>query len=674
MPKTAPYGTWRSPITPGLITAKQVGLASRARRRHRLWLESRPLEGGRVTLLRRAAGRPGGGGDARPLQRPHARPRVWRRRLRGARRARRRERLRRPAALPPGRGRARAAHARERRPRCATPSLVLDHARAAACSRCARTTGRRRAAERAGRRPARRARRTRASSSTAATTSSPTPRLEPRRQAAGLARLGPPRHAVGRHRPCGSPTSTRRRLPTAPRPGRRRSQRERAPARVAPGRHALLPLRPRRLVEPLPLGATAASSRSGPPSAEFGGPLWQLRRPLVRLLDAGQSLAFVTRDGSPADPHRPRAARHRRRSTCPDVEYAGLSVANGRVLVQALAADTPAELILLDPATGASHARRQRRRAVAAAGHRRAPEPITSPSADGRRAHALYYPPTNPDYVAPAGERPPLIVRSHGGPTGARLRALNLADPVLDQPRLRGGRRRLRRQHRLRPRLPRAAGRRLGRRRRRGLRRRRPRTLADAGKADPARLAISGGSAGGYTTLCALDLPRRVRGRRQPTTASATSRRWPATPTSSRAAISTAWSAPGPRRAAVYRARSPIHHVDRLSRPVIFLQGQDDKVVPPNQAELMVEALRQKGLPVAYLAFAGEGHGFRRAETIERGAARPSSPSTAASSASSPRSRWSRSRSRTWAERGADHFGRRDVPAGPPRRTTARRA
>ena len=74
---------------------------------------------------------------------------------------------------------------------------------------------------------------------------------------------------------------------------------------------------------------------------------------------------------------------------------------------------------------------------------------------------------------------------------------------------------------------------------------------------------------------------------------------------------------PWPDAGDLYRARSPLHHVDRLARPVIFLQGQDDKVVPPNQAELMVEALRRKGLPVAYIAFAGEGHGFRRAETIE---------------------------------------------------------
>ena len=75
---------------------------------------------------------------------------------------------------------------------------------------------------------------------------------------------------------------------------------------------------------------------------------------------------------------------------------------------------------------------------------------------------------------------------------------------------------------------------------------------------------------------------------------------------------------PYPERQDLYRERSPIHFTERLSCPVIFFQGLDDQVVPPNQAEMMVAALRAKGLPVAYLAFPGEQHGFRRAETIRR--------------------------------------------------------
>ena len=75
---------------------------------------------------------------------------------------------------------------------------------------------------------------------------------------------------------------------------------------------------------------------------------------------------------------------------------------------------------------------------------------------------------------------------------------------------------------------------------------------------------------------------------------------------------------PYPERRDLYRERSPIHFADKLSCPVIFFQGLEDKVVPPNQAEMMVEALRKKGLPVAYVAFEGEQHGFRRAENIKR--------------------------------------------------------
>jgi dipeptidyl aminopeptidase/acylaminoacyl peptidase len=143
------------------------------------------------------------------------------------------------------------------------------------------------------------------------------------------------------------------------------------------------------------------------------------------------------------------------------------------------------------------------------------------------------------------------------------------------------------------------------------------RHLAETGRADPDRLAIRGGSAGGYTTLCALtfhdlfragaswygigDLEALVRDTHK-----------------FESRYLDRLVGPWPDAAELYRARSPIHHTDHLNCPVVFLQGLDDKVVPPNQAEAMVEALRQKGLPVAYLAFAGEGHGFRRAETIEQ--------------------------------------------------------
>ena len=143
------------------------------------------------------------------------------------------------------------------------------------------------------------------------------------------------------------------------------------------------------------------------------------------------------------------------------------------------------------------------------------------------------------------------------------------------------------------------------------------RYLVERGEVDGDRLAITGGSAGGYTTLCALTF-------RDVFKAGA-----------SHFGISDAEAlakethkfesryldrliAPYPERADLYRQRSPIHFTERLSCPVIFFQGLEDEIVPPNQAEAMVEALRAKGLPVAYLAFEGEQHGFRRAENIKR--------------------------------------------------------
>ena len=142
------------------------------------------------------------------------------------------------------------------------------------------------------------------------------------------------------------------------------------------------------------------------------------------------------------------------------------------------------------------------------------------------------------------------------------------------------------------------------------------RHLAAAGLVDGDRLAIRGGSAGGYTTLCALvfhdvfkagasfygisDLEALARDTHK-----------------FESRYLDGLIGPWPEQAGRYRRRSPIHSAAQLSCPVIFFQGLDDKVVPPNQAERMVQVLRERGLPVAYLAFEGEQHGFRRAETIE---------------------------------------------------------
>jgi dipeptidyl aminopeptidase/acylaminoacyl peptidase len=237
-------------------------------------------------------------------------------------------------------------------------------------------------------------------------------------------------------------------------------------------------------------------------------------------------------------------------------------------------------------------------------------------SENGLTAHALYYPPHNRDHVAPDGERPPLLVISHGGPTGATDSTLNLGIQhwtsrgfaVLDVNY--GGstgygrayRERLNGQWGVMDVDDCVNG---------------ALYLAKKGAVDGDRLIIRGGSAGGYTTLCALafrdvfSVGASYYGVSDLEALTLETHKF-------ESRYLDRLVAPYPEGRDLYRERSPIYHTSRLSVPVIFLQGLDDRVVPPNQAESMVEALRSKGVPVAYVPFEGEQHGFRRAENMKR--------------------------------------------------------
>ncbi|MEO5688147.1 MAG: S9 family peptidase [Burkholderiaceae bacterium] len=244
------------------------------------------------------------------------------------------------------------------------------------------------------------------------------------------------------------------------------------------------------------------------------------------------------------------------------------------------------------------------------------PRAISYPSVNGRTAHAFYYPPRNDGFAMPAGERPPLIVIGHGGPTGMASNTLKLATQfwtsrgfaVLDVNY--GG----------------STG--FGRAYRQLLSGRwgivdvedciaGARFLVSQGLVDGERLAIRGGSAGGYTTLAALAFHDVFK-------AGASYygvgdlRALDADTHKFESRYTTDLLAPLPERERLYLERSPIHVADRLSCPVIFFQGLDDKVVPPAQAEAMVAALRAQGIAVAYLSFEGEGHGFRKKDTLRR--------------------------------------------------------
>ena len=235
---------------------------------------------------------------------------------------------------------------------------------------------------------------------------------------------------------------------------------------------------------------------------------------------------------------------------------------------------------------------------------------------EGELAHGYYYPPRNASCRAPAEELPPLLVMSHGGPTGATGDTLNPATQfwtsrgfaVLDVD-YRGStgygrayRERLYGEWGVVDVEDCVSG---------------ALHLAETSRADRERLAIRGGSAGGYTTLSALTFHDAFRA--GASYYGISDLEVLATDTHKFEAryldrLVGEW----PADRDIYRARSPLHHASRLGCPIIFFQGLDDRVVPPNQAELMVDILDRQGLPVACLMFEGEGHGFRQADTLRR--------------------------------------------------------
>jgi dipeptidyl aminopeptidase/acylaminoacyl peptidase len=234
----------------------------------------------------------------------------------------------------------------------------------------------------------------------------------------------------------------------------------------------------------------------------------------------------------------------------------------------------------------------------------------------GLVSHGFFYPPTNPDYDGPDGELPPLSVYVHGGPTAHVQTALDLHIQLFTSRGIavvalnyggstgygRAYRDRLRHQWGVVDVEDSAAV---------------VRHLADRGDVDSARVEITGGSAGGYTTLLALAIRDEF--------AAGTSYYGVADLVTFHGETHKFEShyddylvGPWPEAEATYRDRSPVNHADSITRPLLLLQGLDDKVVPPPQSEVIVEALRQRGIPHAYIPFAGEGHGFRKAENIKR--------------------------------------------------------
>jgi dipeptidyl aminopeptidase/acylaminoacyl peptidase len=352
-----------------------------------------------------------------------------------------------------------------------------------------------------------------------------------------------------------------------------------------------------------------------PLRAEFGEPQWIFGQSTYDFTDDGRIVCSYSNNGLY------QLAGIGADGICREIELpytviADVHVSGTRVLFHGAAADRPAAVVCLDLNNRAHTELKLSTELVIDAGYLSRPETISFAAGDQAIAHGFYYPPVNRDYHGMENEQPPIIVRSHGGPTAAASAAFNLSIQywtsrgfaVLDV-NYRG-----------------STG--YGREYRNALRGlwgivdvddcvNGAEHMVAQGLADAKRLIIRGGSAGGYTTLAALAFRDSF---------SAGASLYGIGDLMALVADTHKFESryldriigPLPEAADLYHARSPIHHVDGLNCPVIFFQGLDDKVVPPTQAEAMVSALEKKGIPVAYLPFAGEGHGFRRAENIKR--------------------------------------------------------
>jgi dipeptidyl aminopeptidase/acylaminoacyl peptidase len=300
----------------------------------------------------------------------------------------------------------------------------------------------------------------------------------------------------------------------------------------------------------------------------------------------------------------------------PHEELEGIRVRGRQAVYQGGAPERQSELVRIDLVSGETEVLRQSSTLHIERAFLSIPEAIEFGTGSGLTAYAFFYPPKNDLFRAPEGAKPPLLVVSHGGPTAATDTTLTPAVQYWTSRGIAvvdvnyGGSSGYGRAYRERLKglwgvvdmedAVHAA-----------------KHLIDAGRVDAERVAIRGGSAGGYTTLAALtftdlfkagasyygicDLEVLARDTHK-----------------FESRYLDSLIGPYPEKIDLYRNRSPIHFVERLSCPIIFFQGLDDKVVPPNQAELMFQAVRKAGFPTAYLAFEGEGHGFRKAENIKR--------------------------------------------------------
>lgn len=355
--------------------------------------------------------------------------------------------------------------------------------------------------------------------------------------------------------------------------------------------------------------------------AEFGTPQWVFGMTTYGFLPDGKIVARYTQAGKwKMILFDPSTGKHHPI----DVPYTNISsvdVAGSRVFVIAGSPTEVESLIAIDipsdsQATVSTEVIRRASSIELQKDGTSTPESIEFPTDGGKTAHAFYYPPANRDFAGSPGALPPLLVLVHGGPTAATAAQLRITTQfwtsrgfgVCDVNY--GGSTGYGREYRNRLRdswgvvdVADAAN--------------AARYLADQGKVDLQKLIIRGGSAGGYTTLACLTFTNVFR---------CGTSQYGISDLALMAKDTHKFEAryldrlvgPYPKEEARYRERAPIFHLEKFIRPVILLQGLEDKIVPPNQAELILDSLKKRGIPVAYVPFAGEQHGFRKAENIIR--------------------------------------------------------
>lgn len=356
--------------------------------------------------------------------------------------------------------------------------------------------------------------------------------------------------------------------------------------------------------------------------AEIGAPLWQLGQRSYVLTGDGRALLRVSRDAVDRLYLLDLATRALTPLELPFVAFSSIGlVRTDTAYALAAAVDSLPALITIDLRDGSHRVLRHAGDLplpAAAVSRPQAMDFDTRPGADGqaRQAHAWFYPPHLPGHAVPAGERPPLIVMLHGGPTGVSSPAFKTGVQfwtsrgfaVVDVNY--GG----------------SAG--FGRAYRERLRGQwgvvdlqdavaAVDALVDRGWVDGARVAIRGGSAGGFSVLCGLAFTRRfAAGINHFGVADLEALATDTHKFESR--YLDGLVAPLPAGRAIYRERSPVLHMGQCRAALLTLQGSDDRAVPPQQSRAIVDAARAAGCPVAYVEFEGEGHGFRQGANIIR--------------------------------------------------------